>query len=185
MKALTEQPKFDIKKIKLIVALGNPGKEYVKTRHNAGFIFMDKFNVEFLPENKFKSEIAQINLNQKFLLAKPKTFMNSSGESVVAILNFYKLLPSEILVIHDDLDIKLGEYKIQFNKGPKVHNGILSIENMLATSAFWRLRVGIDNRTEELRQHISGADYVLGRFTDDELKQLGSIFKSIKEIYFN
>lgn len=181
----TEEIKFDINSIKLIVGLGNPGKEYVKTRHNAGFIFLDLLSNEFLTETKFKAEIANVTINKKILLAKPTTYMNASGESVVAICNFYKLLPKEILVVHDDLDVKLGEYKLQFNKGPKVHNGILSIENLLATTEFWRLRVGIDNRTEELRKLISGSDYVLGRFSPEELDALDKTLKKAKEILFN
>lgn len=186
LKELESTHKFDINKIKLIVALGNPGKEYVKTRHNVGFIFFDHFNIEFLTESKFKAEIAQFKAeNQKIIFAKPNTYMNSSGESVIAINNFYKLIPSEILVVHDDLDIQLGEYKLQFSKGPKVHNGILSIENLLSTEEFWRLRIGIDNRTQELKKHISGSDYVLGRFTDEELTTLEKLFTQIKTEYFS
>lgn len=113
-------------------------------------------------------------------LAKPTTFMNLSGESVGAISSFYKINPAEILVVHDDLDIKLGEYKMHFNKGPKVHNGITSIENHLGTSEFWRLRIGIDNRTPELRENISGADYVLGRFNSEERILLDKVFLKIK-----
>lgn len=186
LKELESTHKFDINKIKLIVALGNPGKEYVKTRHNVGFMFFDHFNIEFLTESKFKAEIAQFKAeNQKIIFAKPNTYMNSSGESVIAINNFYKLIPSEILVVHDDLDIQLGEYKLQFSKGPKVHNGILSIENLLSTEEFWRLRIGIDNRTQELKKHISGSDYVLGRFTDEELTTLEKLFTQIKAEYFS
>lgn len=186
LKETLTTPTFKISEIKLIVGLGNPGKEYAKTRHNAGFMLFDQFNVDFLLENKFKAEVSQFKTErQKFLLAKPNTFMNSSGESVVAICNFYKILPSEVLVIHDDLDIKLGEYKLQFCKGPKVHNGILSIENSLSTEEFWRLRVGIDNRSPELKKHMTGSDYVLGRFTDEELVTIEDLFKQIRVEYFN
>jgi len=179
---MNNQETFNIQNIKLIVGLGNPGKEYTKTRHNAGFLFLDYLCESFLTENKFKSEVSSININsKKILTTKPLTYMNSSGEAVLAISQFYKINPEEILVVHDDLDIKLGEYKLQFNKGPKVHNGILSIENMLSSSEFWRLRIGIDNRDGELRKNISGSDYVLGRFTQEELDVLAQTFKAIKD----
>lgn len=174
---------FNINDIKLIVGLGNPGKDYFKTRHNAGFLFLDSWNTQFLNETKFKSEISTVVIdNNKLLLAKPNTYMNSSGDAVVAIARFYKINPSQILIAHDDLDIKLGEYKLQFNKGPKVHNGILSVENKLSTTEFWRLRIGIDNRTDELRQNINGADYVLGRFAEDELNKLSELFSELKTL---
>jgi len=179
---VNNQETFNIQNIKLIVGLGNPGKEYIKTRHNAGFIFLDKLSSNFLVEQKFKSEFCTAILkDKKLILAKPQTYMNSSGEAVLAIMQFYKLEPSELLVAHDDLDIKLGDYKLQFNKGPKVHNGILSIENLLSTSAFWRLRIGIDNRSEELKKNISGSDYVLGRFNEEELNILDKTLSTIAE----
>lgn len=170
---------FDISEIKLIVGLGNTGLEYERTRHNAGFIFLDSIaQSNFKEEKKFKALMSEHN---GIKLAKPTTFMNSSGEAIRAISDFYKINPSQILVVHDDLDIKLGEYKLQFDKGPKVHNGISSIENHLGTSEFWRLRIGIDNRTPELKANISGADYVLGRFSSEELEILTKILFSISE----
>lgn len=172
--------KLDINQIKLIVGLGNPGKDYFNTRHNAGFLFLDSLATSFLEEKKFKSEICITNSFNKVIYSKPLTFMNNSGEAVKAIASFYKIKPSDILIVHDDLDIKLGDYKLQFNKGPKVHNGILSIENHLNTSEFWRLRIGIDNRTEEIKKYISGSDYVLGRFSTEELDTLTKVFNQIK-----
>lgn len=171
-----------MEQIRLIIGLGNPGLEYSKTRHNVGFMFLDFLAGDFLEEKKFKALISKYN---NILLAKPLTYMNSSGDSVNAIANFYKIPSSQILIIHDDLDIRLGEYKLQFNKGPKVHNGILSIEQKLASTEFWRLRVGIDSRNEEQKKYMSGSDYVLGRFVEQENNLIESVFTEIKEALFD
>jgi PTH1 family peptidyl-tRNA hydrolase len=172
---------FDISKFKLIVGLGNPEKEYDETRHNAGFMFLDDLvgKDNFQLEKKFKAEIYKTEEGQIFV--KPTTFMNLSGDSVRTIKDFYKILTSEILVIYDDLDLRLGNYKIQFAKTPKSHNGIISVENKLGTTHFWRIRIGVDNRTEELRKKIAGFDYVLGRFSEEELILLQETFDKIKD----
>lgn len=183
VKSTTMQPEFELSQIKLIVGLGNPGLEYAKTRHNVGFMFLDSLNLNFSEEKKVRAEVAQIGVGEdRIFIIKPLTFMNNSGESVHLMKSFYKLSPQQILVIHDDLDIELGQYKLQFNKGPKVHNGILSIENHLSTAEFWRLRIGIDNRDSVLRANISGSDYVLGRFTTEELETLNRTFTEIVNI---
>src|SRR6185369_4075580 len=117
--------------MRLFVGLGNPGKKYEKTRHNVGWLVLDSLqipNTKFEVQKQFNAEVLKIG---ETILAKPQTFMNDSGVAVSAIVNFYKIEPDNIYVIHDDLDIKLGEYKIQKGKGPKQHNGILSIEEKL------------------------------------------------------
>lgn len=177
-----EEVKFNILNIKLIVGLGNPGREYVKTRHNAGFIFLDNLKLDFKEEKKFKALVTTFeNKNNKVLLAQPLTYMNQSGDSVQSILSYYKIQPQELLVVHDDLDIKLGEYKLQFGKGPKVHNGLISIDNCISTSLYWRLRIGIENRDVIERENFQGADYVLGRFKDEELTLLQETINKIKK----
>jgi len=125
--------------MKLIIGLGNPGEKYKKTRHNAGFMATDAIasNFQFSIFNfqtKFNSETAEkIISNEKIILAKPQTFMNESGKAVKATADYYKIPPENITVIHDDLDIPLGSYKLQFGKGPRLHNGVTSVENHLGT----------------------------------------------------
>ena len=163
---------------KLLVGLGNPGPKYELTRHNAGFQFLDLLakssQVGFKKSSKLHSQIAKTN---RFFLCKPLTFMNRSGISVKSVSAFYSVNPKDIYVIHDDLDIKLGEYKIQFAKGPKDHNGILSIQKTLHTSKFWRIRVGIDNRKAGNR--VDGEVYTLQNFAPQEFDILQSGFHKI------
>lgn len=177
---------FDFSKIKLFVGLGNPGKNFHNTRHNVGFMFLESFTKansqlgDFSLTKSFKAEIIKTtNANNTLILAKPDTFMNLSGESVQLIFQYYKIQPEEILVAYDDLDISLGNFKIQIAKSPKMHNGINSIEKHLNTENFWRLRIGVDNRTAELRKNISGADYVLSRFSSEEKVTLNDTFAKI------
>lgn len=173
--------------IKIIIALGNIGKEYEKTRHNAGFLMIDFLQEslnfpDFKLEKKFKAEISERQIgDQKVILAKPQTFMNNSGQSVQALTNFYKIPTEEIIVIHDELDLKLSSFKISQNKNASGHNGILSIFNHLGTKNFTRIRIGIDNRTENQRKNISGSDYVLGKFKENELEILEKVFAEILE----
>lgn len=168
----------------LIAGLGNPGKDYDQTRHNVGFMFIDflnsKFNgPQFTLEKKFNSEITSISINShKILLTKPQTYMNNSGESIVQIKKYFDIENSNILIVHDDLDINLGEYKIQLTKGPRQHNGIISVENHLHTNEFYKIRIGIENRGE-LRRQISGRDYVLSRFKTEEQEALIDLFETI------
>ncbi|MCA9382473.1 aminoacyl-tRNA hydrolase [Candidatus Dojkabacteria bacterium] len=173
----------------LITGLGNPGKEYSKTRHNAGFLFVDflreKFNEELsLSElwkfdSKFEANVCSYNLeNKKVFLQQPLTTMNVSGRSVAKMLNWLKLEPSSLILVHDDLDLKLGNYKVQLGKGPLIHNGVNSVENSLHTQDFWRIRIGIDNRDENQRL-MAGADYVLSKFTKEEFENVKATFNSI------
>jgi peptidyl-tRNA hydrolase, PTH1 family len=167
--------------MRLLVGLGNPGTKYEKTRHNVGFLVVDaiasKSNGAWETENKFNSSL--FTVNGSLLLAKPQTFMNSSGEAVKKIVNFYKIDPHDIYVIHDDLDITLGNYKIQLGKGPELHYGVKSIEEELGTKNFWRVRIGIDNRNPENRIH--GETYTLQNFTDDEEKELVRVINEVQK----
>lgn len=172
----------------LIVGLGNPGKEYEKNRHNAGYMFVDFFkkNSNIKKDWKFdkysNSEIAKITFQTPkgeltALLAKPQTFMNRSGEAVRTLLTKDHIEINNLIVVHDDLDIELGKFKIQNGTGPKVHNGISSIESTLKNTQFPRIRIGIDNRNNEFR--MPGESYVLQNFNSDELKKLQSVFPDI------
>lgn len=121
--------------------------------------------------------------NDQFILTQPQTFMNNSGEAVKLSLAFYSLSPANLIVVHDDLDIPLGQYKIQLGKGPKVHNGISSIETVLGNYQFWRVRVGIDNRDPENR--IPGDVYVLQQFKEEELQALDNLLPKITHDIMN
>lgn len=160
---------------KLIVGLGNTGLEYSKTRHNAGFLFLDELATQdFLETKKFKSEISK---KDGVILAKPTTYMNNSGEAVQTIKQFYKLDNSDILVVYDDLDIEGGKYKLQ-QKGPHVHNGVNSVYKHIG-EGFWHLRIGIDFRNIEERKLIAGRDYVLGKFSEKENATISQTFDNI------
>lgn len=148
--------------IKCIVGLGNPGQQYEKTRHNAGFWFIDalanEFNVTLSPEKKFNGHHERCQIaGQDCHLLMPNTFMNRSGESVQALANFFKIKSNEILVAHDELDFPAGSVRFKPSGGHGGHNGLRDIIKHLDKD-FLRLRIGIGRRLQE-RQH----DYVLSR----------------------
>jgi len=166
----------------LIVGLGNPGKEYQNNRHNAGFMYIDhliaqnKKNNDIVVSENNKLQVISYKL-KTYTLIKPQTFMNLSGEAIKKIVKSYKLQAKNLFVVHDDLDIRIGNYKIQKGVGPKVHNGIKSIEQSLNTKDFWRIRIGIDNRDSDFRG--TGEKYVLSDFTKEEFQLLDQTFQPI------
>lgn len=134
--------------IKLIVGLGNPGKQYEQTRHNAGFWFVEEvarqYHQQFRPETKFLGEVARIQANgHDVWLLKPITFMNRSGQSIQSLANFYKIAANEILVAHDELDLPAGSVKLKANGGHGGHNGLRDTIAALSSKDFLRLRLGI------------------------------------------
>ncbi|PLA73879.1 aminoacyl-tRNA hydrolase [Hydrogenovibrio sp. SC-1] len=134
--------------IKLIVGLGNPGKQYEQTRHNAGFWFVEEvarqYQVQFRPETKFLGDVARVQSNgMDVWLLKPMTFMNRSGQSIQSLANFYKISADEILVVHDELDLAPGVAKLKSNGGHGGHNGLRDTIAALGTRTFHRLRLGI------------------------------------------
>lgn len=167
--------------MKLIVGLGNPGEKYQYNRHNVGFMIVERLldkiinnqitnskqilNSKFQLNKRFNAEVFQL---EHSLLAKPQTFMNDSGKAVGAICRFYKVKYEDLYVLHDDLDITLGNYKIQFGKGPQVHNGLQSIEEKLGTDQFWNVRVGVENRAVRGNKGIPGVEYSLQNFAPQE-----------------
>lgn len=157
--------------MKVIVGLGNPGEKYASTRHNIGFVVVEELarreipNSKFQITNKFKSEIIQ---TKEYILVKPQTFMNDSGVAVAAICRFYKVDLKDLYIVHDDLDIKIGNYKIQHGKGPQVHNGLLSIEEKLGSDQYWNVRVGVENREVRGNKGVPGVVYSLQDFTAEE-----------------
>ncbi|MDP1665863.1 MAG: aminoacyl-tRNA hydrolase [Methylobacter sp.] len=134
--------------IKLIVGLGNPGRQYEKTRHNAGFLFLDRLvsdsNCDWVRESRFDGLLAEIGgAGGKVLLLKPSTFMNRSGQAVGKVARYYKLVPDEILVVHDELDFDVGVVRLKKDGGHAGHNGLRDIIAHLGAKEFYRLRIGI------------------------------------------
>ena len=155
--------------MKLIVGLGNPGKQYDQTRHNVGFEVIDELSNRLqipLNQSKFKGLYGMGNhKGEKVLLLKPLTYMNLSGESISAVMDYYKIELEDLVVIYDDLDLPVGKIRLRQKGSPGGHNGIKSTVAHLGTQAFNRIRIGID------RPHppgISVPDYVLGRFRPEE-----------------
>lgn len=139
--------------IRLIVGLGNPGREYEATRHNAGYWWADELarlqNLNFRSEAKFHGLMARGQLHgHEMLLLKPQTFMNASGRSVGALAQFYKIAPAEILVAHDELDLQPGTARLKLGGGHGGHNGLKDIIAHLGSRDFWRLRIGIGHPGE-------------------------------------
>ena len=139
--------------IRLIVGLGNPGREYDFTRHNAGFWWVDalaqQYSWSFRAENKFYGLVARGRLDgHELFLLKPQTFMNVSGRAVGALAQFYQIEPGQILVVHDELDLPPGGIKLKFGGGHGGHNGLKDIFSHLGTREFWRLRIGIGHPGE-------------------------------------
>lgn len=161
--------------MKIVVGLGNIGDRYRLTRHNVGFRVVERLaSGESFREDK--AQEAYICKKGNVLLVKPATFMNDSGRAVRKIMDFYRISAKDLVLVHDDLDIELGDYKIQLGKGPKVHNGVSSVESTVQTSDFWRLRIGVDSRTLR-RFDGSGADYVLSNFSSDDEEVLEDVIE--------
>ena len=154
--------------IKLIVGLGNPGKEYEATRHNAGFWWVDQVCAEtgskLNLEAKFFGQAGKLHGASEVWLLKPTTFMNVSGRAVGAIAKFYKIAPDEVLVIHDELDLPPGTVKLKKGGGHGGHNGLKDITAQLGTPDFWRLRIGIGHPGDKSQV----ANFVLHAPTRDE-----------------
>ena len=162
--------------IRLVVGLGNPGPKYELTRHNAGFWFVDALahseRVALASDRKFSGDVARIGSD--CWLLKPQTYMNRSGQAVAALANFYQIPPVQILVVHDELDLKPGEVKLKLGGGAAGHNGLKDIREKLGTADFWRLRLGIGHpRDHELSQQ-EVVDYVLYRATSEQQKLIES-----------
>lgn len=156
----------------LIIGLGNPGQEYAKTRHNVGFMILDKLRSDlklddWADSEKFHAKVADGKIGpKKILLLKPQTFMNNSGQAVAAAAKFYKIKSADIWVVHDDLDWPLGKKKIQRNRSAAGHQGAQSIIDALGTQDFVRFRVGIAPAKPTKK---NSADFVLSRFNREEV----------------
>ncbi len=162
--------------MKLIIGLGNPGEEYANTRHNMGFMTLDRFankhNLEFKLESKFKGLISKVDFNgNKALLLKPLTYMNLSGESIIEVMHYYKISILDILVICDDLDSPLGRIRLRKDGSSGGHNGLKSIEHNCNSNQFKRIKIGIDRSPV-----IPVIDWVLKKLTKEEIATLEPSF---------
>lgn len=165
--------------MKLVVGLGNPGEKYEYTRHNAGFLVLNAFvakkggdGVVWLDETRFQSHIFHLG---DTIFAKPQTFMNESGEAVTKLLHYYKIELNDLLVVHDDVDLEFGKYKLKQSESSAGHHGVEDIISRVGSEHFWRLRLGV-GRPADKRFNVE--DYVLQKFSDDELDELKALFES-------
>lgn len=170
--------------MKLIVGLGNPGKKYEHSRHNFGFMLLDRLAADqgFSFENhaKFQGQLAEVRdrTHQKIFYLKPQTYMNLSGQAVGPLCQFYKLEPEDILVVFDDVDMPLGKVRFARQGRSGGHNGIRSIIETLGTQEFPRLKLGV-GRPQVVQKEVS--DHVLEKFSKEEFKQVTDILKTGKK----
>jgi PTH1 family peptidyl-tRNA hydrolase len=175
--------------MKLIVGLGNPGRQYFETRHNVGFEVVDRLarklgwittDSDF--DRQARSNFHGLAMNgpaagDKAMLLKPGTFMNLSGQSVRAAMDFYQLSPADVLVVLDDIALPVGRLRLRTSGSPGGHNGLKDIERALSTNAYPRLRIGIDAPPPRMPQK----DYVLGRFSDEQRTTLNPVLDRAAE----
>lgn len=164
--------------MKLIVGLGNPDKEYDKTRHNVGFMVIDNYLGSVNWSNKFNALYCEKVINgEKIIFVKPLTYMNNSGNAVGEFVRYFNIDSKDILVIQDDLDLNVGDYKLKMHSSSGGHNGIKSIIASLGNQDFPRLKVGIGSvKKDEV------IDYVLGKFSKSELEVLNELFNTFDKI---
>ncbi|MBQ8660046.1 MAG: aminoacyl-tRNA hydrolase [Alphaproteobacteria bacterium] len=167
----------------VIVGLGNIGPEYENTRHNIGFMTVNKIKEEYnFPDFKEKNKYLFSKLGD-VILAKPTTYMNLSGDAVLALSSMYKIKPDDFIIIHDDLDLDTGKIKIKQGGGNGGHNGLKSIDKAIGPN-YHRIRIGIDHPRNHTPQ-IDVASYVLGKFTTDEYEKIQKSINTISENFEN
>ena len=167
--------------MKLIVGLGNPGSEYSKTRHNIGFMCMDEiakhFGVSF-DSNKFTGLYTEFLYgSEKIILLKPQKYMNLSGEVIRDYVNYFKINIDDVLIICDDLDTEVGTYRLRYKGSSGGHNGLKNVELHLCTQDYKRIKIGISNNKD-----IDTKDYVLGKFSKEELDLINPIIQKMPNI---
>lgn len=167
--------------MKLVVGLGNKGREYENTRHNMGFMLVDRYlqykNITDKFKEKFNAMYIETTINnEKVIFIKPMTYMNNSGIAVRAFVDFYKLNSEDILVISDDLDLDLGKFRLRRNGSSGGHNGLKSIISQLGTDNFKRLRIGISNDKDDV------INYVLSKFSKKELGEIDTMFDTLVDV---
>ena len=167
--------------MKLVVGLGNKGREYENTRHNMGFMLVDRYlqykNITDKFKEKFNAMYIETTINnEKVIFIKPMTYMNNSGIAVRAFVDFYKLNSEDILVISDDLDLDLGKFRLRRNGSSGGHNGLKSIISHLGTDNFKRLRIGISNDKDDV------INYVLSKFSKKELNEIDTMYDTLVKV---
>ena len=167
--------------MKLIVGLGNIGKEYENTRHNMGFMLVDRYleykNIPLKFKEKLNAMYVETTINnEKVIFIKPTTYMNNSGMAVRAFLDFYKLDVQDILVISDDLDLDLGKFRLRRNGSSGGHNGLKSIISHLNSDDFKRLRIGISNDKDDV------INYVLSKFSKKEFNEIDTMYDTLVRV---
>jgi len=164
----------------IIAGLGNPGPKYQWTRHNAGFLFLDRIAALegiSIARKQFSGQTAEWDRkNTRLVLLKPQTFMNLSGRSVISALQFYKLKPEQLIVAHDDVDLPLGTVRLKQGGGHGGHNGLRSIMELLGRGDFLRLRIGVGKPL-----HGDVSDYVLGNFSPQEMEIVARVLDGALE----
>ena len=164
--------------IKMVVYLGNYGKQYEKTRHNVGWLFEESLEIQNEKISKFKGLFYKDNSGLIHLL--PQTLMNNSGQSVIKAMQFFKIKIEEVLVVHDELETNFGSFKLKIGGGLAGHNGLRSIADLTGSRDFSRLCIGISRPV-----HGSVASYVLQRFNIQEEAELSTLFSGIKEYFYD
>lgn len=167
--------------MKLVVGLGNKGREYENTRHNMGFMLVDRYlqykNITDKFKEKFNAMYIETTINnEKVIFIKPMTYMNNSGIAIRAFVDFYKLNSEDVLVISDDLDLDLGKFRLRRNGSSGGHNGLKSIISHLGTDNFKRLRIGISNDKDDV------INYVLSKFSKKELNEIDTMFDTLVDV---
>ena len=168
--------------MKLIIGLGNPGKEYDNTRHNIGFSFLDSYlayrNVSEKWITKFDGLYLQTIIgSEKVFFLKPQTYMNLSGNSVRKIMDYFNISYEDILIVSDDLDLITGNFKLKLNGSSAGHNGLKNIESCIGTSEYKRLKIGISKDAS-----VDTKDYVLGHFSKSDRDILDSLFETLSSV---
>jgi len=164
--------------MKLIVGLGNPGKEYENTRHNVGFQTIDLFAQKLgitISKSKFNGLYTETLIHgEKVILLKPQSYINLSGEVIYKFVDFYKIALNDLLIVHDDLDLEVGTFKIKKKGSSGGHNGLKNIELHLGTQEYCRIKIGISNN-----KNIDTKDYVLGKISNSESKLLNQVKEEV------
>ncbi|XWX63834.1 aminoacyl-tRNA hydrolase [Desulfitobacterium sp. AusDCA] len=171
----------ELKKMKLIAGLGNPGGQYAETRHNVGFLLLDTWAEELKLDfrQKYQGLIAETQwAGERVFLLKPQTFMNLSGRSIREVVQFYKILSKDVLVVHDDMDLPLGRIRLRQSGSAGGHNGIKSTIAEIGTEEFWRLKIGVGRPPAGW----DPANYVLGAFGKEEVPVLEDVLERGQEV---
>ena len=172
--------------MKLIIGLGNPGSKYEKTRHNIGFAILDSIAKElgatFSQKADLHSDVAELNIDgEKLILAKPTTFMNKSGDALIALISKYKVNTEDVWITYDDASLDLGTLRVRQEGSAGGHNGVKSIIDAIDSETFWRFKVGVDSPAE----NVPLEDWVLSKFGNEQIELLERIIELTKETILN